>query len=506
MKVPTGFQGGDLPRPAPWVLASTAVLLGLAAGWAASSAPGLLHLHLSPAHGAFVVALALAGVAVLHRPVLGLVALVAVVYLHLSDVLVSRHDLPSLLQLLVIPLLFVAVLEWRAKLFEGLAPWSVTVALAAYVLVFLLSTTAATEPALADARTVAAAKGFVLYALVLLLATTPGRIRAGVWALAGSGLLLAGVGLIQVLTGEYGSAFGGLAGVEQAQVFGEVVEPRIAGPVGDPNFFAQTLVIVVPLGLLLAWKERSTWLRLAGLAAAVVTAGAVLATYSRGGALALGVVVVGSLFAARPGRRRLLAAVVALMLAGALLLPDDVSRRLGTLRQVLPGQERVEELDSSFQNRILQARVAWNMFLDHPMTGVGAGNYTRHYTDYADEVGSTAPAYYRDGGGHYPHNLYLELAAETGFPGLIVFGGVILLVLGHLRRAGAAFLVAGRELHAALASALLVAVVGYLVSSLFLHGHFQLYLWLLLGLSAALIREAPTTPAAAEAGRMGGTS
>lgn len=506
MSIPTGYRGGDLPRPAPWVLASAAVLLGLAAGWAASSAPGLLHLRLSATHGAFVVVLALAGVAVLQRPVLGLVALVAVVYLQLSDVLVGRHDLPSLLQLLVIPLLFVAVLEWRTKLLEGLAPWSVTLALVAYVLVFLVSTTTAAEPALADARAVAAAKGFVIFALVLLLATTPGRVRAGVWALAGSGLLLAGIGLVQVLTGEYGTSFGGLAGVERAQVFGEVMESRIAGPVGDPNFFAQILVIVVPLGLLLAWKERSVWLRLAGLAAAVVAAGAVLATYSRGGALALGVVVVGSLFAARLGRRRLLTAGFALLLAGALLLPDDVTRRLGTLGQVLPGQERVEELDRSFQNRILQAQVAWNMFLDHPMTGVGAGNYTRHYADYADEVGSTAPAYYREGGGYYPHNLYLELAAETGFAGLIVFGGVVLLVLGHLRWAGVAFLAAGRELDAALASALLVAVVGYLVTSLFLHGHFQLYLWILFGLSAALIREAPATPAEAEAGPTGGTS
>jgi hypothetical protein len=35
-----------------------------------------------------------------------------------------------------------------------------------------------------------------------------------------------------------------------------------------------------------------------------------------------------------------------------------------------------------------------------------------------------------------------------------------------------------------------IALLGYLVS-LFLHGHFQRYLWMLLGLAAALARMAP---------------
>lgn len=472
-----------------------AVLLGLSAGWAAAGLSGLLHLEASPAHGAVVLGLVAAVVAILRRPVLGLVALVALVYLHASDVLVLRYGFPSILQLLVVPLCLLALAEWRGDVLHGFSPWVLTAALAAYVLVFLASTTAAIEPALADARTFDAGKGFLLFALVVLLATTPSRVRAGAWTLVGAGFILGGLGLVQLAMGDFASGFGGFAGVETAQVYGDVMQPRLSGPLGDPNYFAQILVMVVPLGLFLAWKERKRWLRVAALVASVVAAGAALATYSRGGAVALGVVLILSLALARLDRHRLVGLGAAVLLGGTLLLPGDVARRLGTLRQIVPGQVQVEQLDSSFQNRILQARTAWRMFLDHPIRGVGAGNYTRHYTEYADEIGSTAPEYYRDGGGHYPHNLYLELAAETGFPGVMAFGGVILLVFGGLGRARAAYGTAGRELPEALASGLLVALAGFLVTSLFLHGHYQDYLWVLFGLSAALIREAPTTGA-----------
>lgn len=495
---PEGRVRGERVPVEAWATVA-AVLLGLSAGWVASSFPEATHLRLTPLHGAVLGAVVLAACVFLRRPVLGLVALVGLVYLHLSDVLIRHHDLPSLLQFLVLPLLVTIVVEWRRRPLEGLAPWPLTAVLATYALVFFASSAVAEDPALADERAAAAAKGFVLYALVLLLARTPGRVRAGAWTLAAGGLMLGGIGLWQVATGDFGNDVGGLARVEHAQVYGNVLESRLAGPLGDPNFFAQILVMVVPVGLLLAWKERSGWLRAAGFVAAATAAGAVFYTYSRGGALALGAVVLGCLLAARLERRHLLAVAGVLLLGGLVLLSGDPGRRLTTLRQILPGQERVEKLDTSFENRILQAQVAWELFLDHPVLGVGAGNYTEHYYDYADRVGSSASEYERVGGDHYPHDLYLELAAETGFPGLVAFGAVVLLFVGRLRRAGTAYREAGDELSEALASALLIALGAYLVSSLFLHGHYQRYLWVVLGLSAALVREAPTETAGAAA-------
>ena len=57
-----------------------------------------------------------------------------------------------------------------------------------------------------------------------------------------------------------------------------------------------------------------------------------------------------------------------------------------------------------------------------------------------------------------------------------------------LRDARRKLLARGLEDYAAIAAALSIALTGYLVSSIFLHGAFQRYLWLLLGLSAAVTR------------------
>ncbi len=62
------------------------------------------------------------------------------------------------------------------------------------------------------------------------------------------------------------------------------------------------------------------------------------------------------------------------------------------------------------------------------------------------------------------------------------------MTLAHLRTASRALAEDGLNEAAAVAKALELAVIGYLVSSLFLHGHFQRYLWLMFGLAAAFAR------------------
>lgn len=477
----------------------SAAVLGVGVGWAAARFGSLLHLELTPAHGAAVVAAVLAAAAMVRWPAAGLLVLVLTIYLHLSDVLIRFHGFPSVLQLLVPALALAVLVEWRADLLEAAAPRSIVVALAAYVVVVVVSSVVAVDGPAADAAIAESAKGFVLFLLVAALAATPERVRAGAWTLWIGGVLLAGLTLFQVLAGDFGATFGGLARVDYGQVYGDVVEPRASGPLGDPNFFAQILVVVVPIALLLAWKERRAWLRVVALAGAGVIAAGTIVTYSRGGALALGAVVVLGLFAGRPGRGRL-AAGVALLAFGFVLLPPDFTRRLDTLRHFLPGQERVVEVDSSIRNRKLLMRAAWRMFEDRPVLGVGAGNYPVRFAENADEIGSTVHEYEDIGRPHYPHNLYLQIASETGFAGLITFGAALILVLAHLRRAGRAYFGAGRELYGGLAVGLQIAIVGYLITALFLHAHFPRYLWLLLGLSAALAREAPPGSAAAAGG------
>jgi len=422
---------------------------------------------------------------VLRHPGLGLVLLVVFVYLNLSEVLVRHHGLPSLLQILVFPLALAAwadhEVQGRRLAVRGPLPWL----LGLYLAVVLFSTTVAVETRLADEAFSETAKAMVLFFLVVWLASSLDRVRVAAWTLVLAGAFLALLGVIQVATADFGNEFGGLARVKDAHIYGRVFEPRIAGPLGDPNFFAQVLLVVVPLGLFLAWRERATWRKvLAYAATGAVLAGTVL-TYSRGGALALAAVL-GLCLLGRKVRLRHLAAAAALLLVLVAVFPAGFTSRLTTIQQVLPGGEDVIHPDSSFQKRRLYMAAAWRIFLDHPVAGVGAGNFGAHYEAYAGEVGTAARLWGEPDVRRYPHNLYLEVAAETGLLGLATFGLVVAACFVLVRRARRRFLAAGDAMGEGLCRAFEIALVGYLISSLFLHGHFIRYLWLLFGFIAAL--------------------
>jgi colanic acid/amylovoran biosynthesis glycosyltransferase len=495
--MPQQVRGAIAGRGAAPLAAALAVLpLAAAAGWLAVARPALFEIDLpsSPLALALAALALLAAPAVflalLRRPALALGLLVVVVYLNLSQVLVRFHGLPSLLQLLALP---IAAAGLRLRGRDGtaaVATGDLTLAVLGYLAVLVASTTWAAETASADERVAGMVKATVVYLLVALLAATPRLLRVACRAAVGAGALLAALGVWQALTESFGRDFGGLARIKQAQIYDDVFEPRIAGPLGDPNYFAQILLILVPIALALAWGE-GTWAGergrrrvLAVAAAGLLVAGTVL-TYSRGAALAL-VLVLGLAVLVRGVRPRHVAAGLAVVVILWLFTPAGFARRLTTLREMLPGAEEVLRPDSSFAKRRLVTGAAWRMFLDRPVFGVGAGNYSDEFFRYARRVGSDARLYEEPGEVNYPHNLYLEVAAESGAVGLAAFGALLVAAFASLFTARRRLLAAGDPRTAALAEGVGLALVGLLVTGLFLHGEFPRYLYLLLGLAGGL--------------------
>ncbi len=462
-----------------------ALLLGYVIAWNPRT------VHLSVSLDATGLGLLLGGIAAcglaLRYPAAGLCLLVGFLYLNLSQVLLRLHEVPSLLQLLIVPLLIAA---WAERRRDGRSrtalPPALTVLLTGYVMVLLASTMWARDPVLAGARTFDGFKSLVLFCAVVFLASSAGRIRRAAYVLVGAGALLAGLGVFQTLSGSFANEFGGLARVKYAHIYGDVFDPRIAGPLGDPNYFAQILLALVPVALAAGWGARRLSGRIAAFAAAGLLMVGTVLTYSRGGAVALGLVLLLSLLAhgVRSGR------IVGGLLLVCLLLPfvpDEFSQRLTTLGQILPGGESVLDPDSSFGKRRVVTAVAWRMFVDRPLVGVGVGNYGVRFPEYVEEVGSVAREYESDRA-NYAHSLYLEIAAETGLLGLLTFGLVVAACFAGLRRARVAFRAAGRPDLADLARGVEIGLIGYLVSSIFLHGHHIRYLWLFFALAAALER------------------
>jgi O-antigen ligase len=220
-------------------------------------------------------------------------------------------------------------------------------------------------------------------------------------------------------------------------------------------------------------------------AAVAATAATVLLTYSRGGALVLGLGCLVCLLRwhVRGLHVALLAAALGVMVA---TLPNSVWDRLGTmLRPFQDTHEVGQVVDTSVELRLGAQRVALEMFLDNPFVGVGAGNYPPLYQAYSEQLGVTAVA-----SEFYPHNLYLQVLAETGAVGLVAFLPAVLgplLALERTRRSRGSSSLAAPEWQE-LAFGTEVALACYLLSSTMLHGSYPRYLWMLLALAVAARR------------------
>lgn len=481
--------------PALLITAAGAVLSTIVA----LARPETIPLALTPIHLTIIVS----GIAflfvVVRHPGLALPLLVAFIYLNLSEVLVRFHGFPSVLQLIALPLFFAAWLGRGAAGLLDVLTRRLTIFLLAYTLAIALSTTWARSFELADDRLTETAKSFLLFLLMALLLTSFRRFEQACFVLAASAVILSLLPIIQIAGAGFSNEFGGLARIKYAHIYGNVFQPRIAGPLGDPNFFAQILLIAVPFALFLARGAASRRLRLLGGGAVLIILAAILLSYSRGAMLALIVMTFITLIVLRVGWKRMLAGGI-LFAAALVLVPRGVTERFATIEEILPGGGKSIHPDSSFEKRKLLTAAAWAMFVDRPLTGVGAGNYTLFFDEYAANVGSVSRDYEDAGDLHYPHNLYLEIGAESGLPALMAMFAAVATFFISVRRARKRLQASGLVAQAGLLNALEIAMTGYLISSLFLHGDFQRYLWLLFALGLAAGRLAPMLAAESREG------
>ncbi|HEX8472990.1 MAG TPA: O-antigen ligase family protein [Pyrinomonadaceae bacterium] len=471
------------------LLTGATVLLALGAGYLVGAAPVWLptKFRLLLPLLLFAAVFAIVGArTVIRQPETAMLALVAIFYTNVSEVGVRYYGLPSLL--LLGGVLLTLMLAWRFLFGAGQGELVVDVTFVLLVLygaVIFASTTVAVNTELADERLFDHVKGVLLFLIVTNFTDSRLTLRRVVWVLVLAGAFLGTISVLQVLTGSYNSEFGGFGRIKLAHITEYVYEPRIAGTVSDPNFYAQMLVPLVPLALYRVWDEPTAWLKLVAAYSLGVILLALVFTYSRGGALAAVLVLLLAAIHKRIKLRHLLlgAGCLALLL---IVVPTEFGGRLKSLRELVPGgDERVLKEDSSFRQRALLAETAWEMFADHAAFGVGAGNFSEYYDEYAEHVGATVSSYEDFAHRRFPHTLYLEIAAETGLVGLLVFVVVIGVTLFNAWAAVRMFKEAGSHASASLVTSCALGLIGYLTTSLFLHGHYIHYLWLLAALLAA---------------------
>jgi len=271
-----------------------------------------------------------------------------------------------------------------------------------------------------------------------------------------------------------------------------VPSPRFQGPIGDPNYFAQILVIGVPLGLALAALSAGRKRAAAFVLTGFCMAGVVL-TYSRGAVVALAFVLIG-MVALRVVRARYLLLVIVGIAIAIAAIPSYRARvtSLGAV-QGASGQQgsSTASSDQSVRERATELRAALLAFSDHPVLGVGPSAFPLVYQHYALQTGGEVHSRIKYGPlkGTIPerqaHDLFLSVATDGGIVGLTLFVGMIIAAWRSLLRGRRLALEHADLAGAALVSGYVVAMVGFLTAGLFLSLAYERYYWLLLALATA---------------------
>lgn len=410
----------------------------------------------------------------------GLWTLVFMTYTRFSDVVVHGHNIPSIAQPFILLLIAAVVGRW-AIYNEQPRGWMRTAVLVLiYATVALASLAFAEDTIGADLTLQDFAKDVVVAIVVTMALQNGNALKGTVWALLVAGIFMGTLSVVQQLTGRFDDTFAGFALAPVQNIVGASDAPRISGPIGDPNFYAQILVVLVPLAMERLWHARTLFPKVIAGWALAVSGLSILFTFSRGGFVGLAVVIAIMLFRHPPKLLPLLATLV--LLVGVIpFIPPKYLDRLSTLTDVIPGTGGAPTTDVSIRGRLSENTVALRMFADHPLMGVGLGNYPEYYQAYSRQLGIDPRLEVRQ-----PHSLYLEIASEMGALGLAAFVLLIWALFRGLQSAHTLFTAGGMDEYAAIAAAFGVGVIGYLTGALFLHSAFPRFFWLLFGIGMAL--------------------
>jgi O-antigen ligase len=259
---------------------------------------------------------------------------------------------------------------------------------------------------------------------------------------------------------------------------------RLAGAnTYDPNDLALVLVMSIPLAVFWA-LDKTSKLRIVGLAGIPVMALVIFKTGSRGGFFALTTAVLGFFvqsFArgASPALKRTSMAVVAAGVVAFFFLPAQYK---GLIASAF-GQEDYNRDSSTGRLAIWKRGLGYAV--DHPLTGVGISSFRTaegRLSDLAAETGGVGLKW------SAAHNSFVQITAELGF----IAGAAFIVLVGRTVFALLFQKAPPGRKQEPIQPILGISFMAFLVGGFFLSFAYTDILYILFGLAAAvLIRAAP---------------
>jgi O-antigen ligase len=457
-----------------------ALVIGLGAGLLVIGVPDALKL--------FVIVIGLfAFVASVARVEWGLLVLVFITYTRFSDIAIKYHGAPSTAKSFIFLLLFAILLRWAAYGEKPRGWVRPALHMAIFGLVGYLTILYAVDPQRTSNASMDYFKDAIIVVIVAILMQRVRTLRQVVWTLLAAGIFMGTISVIQYVTGTFTNNYWGFAQAPIEHIVGETSGHRVSGPIGDPNFYAQIMLPLIPLALDRLWNEKKRGLRLIALFTLIVCFLTVIFTFSRGAFVAM-IAMLGVMLLFNPPRPIALAITILLGLVLIRFIPNEYSARMATLTDFFSQETSTTPPgDASIRGRTSEILVGWMMFRDHPILGVGYNNYPVHYQSYSRQLGLDPRIEQRSA-----HNLYIEIAAETGLLGLTAFG---ILVFGALRGLWATWkmfrnfnkIPLGTTVpQAKIIAAFGVGLIGYLMAGMFIHDAYPRFLWMLIAIAFAM--------------------
>jgi len=419
--------------------------------------------------------------AIIIKPSLGANILVIVVFTNISNLL-TKQGFPGIMKPLVAVVAFGLLVRY---LYAGRIsighPKTIRaeICLIAYLIVVAASFAVAADQNSAFIEIVDLAKDIVIIYCIVSALQEARLWKQTTWLMIITTVLLCLLSLYQLVTNNYEQTFFGLAANQVDRALAASSTLRIGGPINDPNFWGQVLVAVSMLVVFRIIHEKNTLVRLGSLLMLGLILYIALNTYSRGAYLTLAIDMLLVLFLYR---KRINPAVI---IAGLTILVFALPFMTVTYRNrfnslFMTPQNGIYE-DTSIRGRSSEMLTGLAMFEEHPILGVGVSNYPVHYQSYAQLIGIEFRAEARD-----PHSLYIQLLAETGILGTATFLGMVFFLLNALGKAGRAIEKVPRlEEWLPWLNSIRLALLSYMLTSVFLHSAFIRYFWLLVAMALA---------------------
>lgn len=261
---------------------------------------------------------------------------------------------------------------------------------------------------------------------------------------------------------------------------------RFTGGGGDPNVQAAGFVAGMFLAAGLWGLARDGLQRAALISCFVAITIGFFLTQSRGGLIGLAAAAIAGIVMLPRQRRRLLGLAGAAAIGLAVVAITNAS-----------AVQRMTDLGGGTSGRTDLWTVAARIFEDHRWIGIGLGAFQSVEPSYSLRSGPLTRVDLVVQEPHLVHNVYLQLATETGVVGLLLFLFFLFMCLRAAWLAGKTFAASGQTAASDLAGAVLMGAVGMLTAEFFISDGDDWRLWILLGMGPALLaiaRQAQSQP------------